>query len=140
MGILFSSEYEPITCGEEGCGITFYVPSHWKQKRVQEKASFSCPNGHGRRFCGETEEDKLRRERDRLAQRLAENDDRIKDAENRIVAYKGHLTRSKKRHAAGVCPCCNRSFLSLTRHMQTKHPTYKPGEDTYEPARNNRAK
>jgi hypothetical protein len=24
----------------------------------------------------------------------------------------------------GVCPCCNRSFTNLRRHMTTKHPEY----------------
>lgn len=37
---------------------------------------------------------------------------------------KGHLTRVKKRVAAGVCPCCNRTFADLARHMAGKHPEY----------------
>jgi hypothetical protein len=27
-----------------------------------------------------------------------------------------------------VCPCCQRSFQNLSRHMKTKHPEY-PGEN-----------
>lgn len=38
--------------------------------------TFYCPNGHSLTF-GDTELDKLRRERDRLAQRVAEKDDAI---------------------------------------------------------------
>lgn len=32
--------------------------------------------------------------------------------------------RLRKRASAGVCPCCNRTFSQLARHMQTKHPTF----------------
>jgi hypothetical protein len=35
------------------------------------------------------------------------------------------MTRIKKRVAAGVCPCCNRSFKDLARHMAGQHPDYK---------------
>jgi hypothetical protein len=30
----------------------------------------------------------------------------------------------KKRAVAGVCPCCNRHFRELERHMASKHPKY----------------
>jgi hypothetical protein len=39
-------------------------------------------------------------------------------------AYKGQVTRLKNRAAAGVCPCCNRHFTALERHMKTKHPEF----------------
>ncbi|HEX9950777.1 MAG TPA: hypothetical protein VGB53_03340 [Rubricoccaceae bacterium] len=35
----------------------------------------------------------------------------------RAAAQKGAHTRTKKRIAAGVCPCCNRTFQDLARHM-----------------------
>jgi hypothetical protein len=42
-----------------------------------------------------------------------------------LTAHKGHTTRIKKRIAAGVCTCCNRTFKNLARHMANKHPDYK---------------
>jgi uncharacterized protein (UPF0212 family) len=36
-------------------------------------------------------------------------------------------TQLKKVHVRvghGVCPCCNRSFAQLRRHMAAKHPEY----------------
>ena len=33
--------------------------------------------------------------------------------------------RIEKRIHAGVCPCCNRSFPNLQRHMAAKHPDGK---------------
>lgn len=93
---------------------------------------FYCGYGHSQYFCiGESEADKLRRERDRLTQRIAEKDDEIKRqqeqrqaAERQLAATRGVVTRIKNRVGHGVCPCCNRTFGDLARHMATKHPAY----------------
>lgn len=94
--------------------------------------SYSCAYGHAQYLCkGESDETKLRRERDRLTQRLAEKDDEIKrqrelreGAERQLSAAKGRVTRIKNRVSNGVCPCCNRTFENLQRHMHSKHPTF----------------
>lgn len=41
--------------------------------------------------------------------------------ERRLAAQRGVTTRLKNRVANGVCPCCNRTFANLQRHMSTKH-------------------
>lgn len=96
------------------------------------RVAFFCSYGHSQVFIeGETEEQKLRRERDRLAQRIAERDDEIrhqreraKAAERRASAARGQVTKIKNRVGKGVCPCCNRSFANLHRHMATEHPAF----------------
>lgn len=94
-------------------------------QRSREKIAFYCGYGHSQVFCiGENEETKLRRERDRLQQRLAEKDDTIANLDKRLSATKGVVTRIKNRVGHGVCPCCNRTFGDLSRHMATKHPTF----------------
>ena len=40
------------------------------------------------------------------------------------AATKGHMTRLKKRVVAGVCPCCNKTFQDLAKHMKGQHPEY----------------
>ena len=45
-------------------------------------------------------------------------------AEDSLVAMRGVNTKLKKRVAAGVCPCCQRSFINLRRHMTTQHADY----------------
>ena len=79
----------------------------------------------------ESEADQLRRERDRLKQQLAQKDDEIRvqrdcreAAERSASARKGQITKLKKRAAAGVCPCCNRSFENLRRHIDSQHPGF----------------
>lgn len=29
----------------------------------------------------------------------------------------------------GVCPCCNRSFKDVHRHMKSQHPEFNPAVD-----------
>lgn len=109
--------------------------------------SIYCPNGHSWYFtAGESSETLLRRERDRLKQQLAEKEDAIRAereradrrvlyereqkeaAQRQAAARKGVVTRMKSRAAAGLCPCCNRTFENLHKHMGTKHPGYKAEE------------
>lgn len=119
-----------MQCGE--CGIEFAVPDAFYNERKNDRPRLGwyCPNGHSRIFC-EGESDKLRRERDRLVQRLAEKDDAIRQqreqreaAERRAAAARGQVTKIKNRVGRGVCPCCNRSFENLSRHMSSQHPTF----------------
>lgn len=90
-----------------------------------------CPNGHSwvyRSAAQESENTKLRLERDRLKQQIAQKDDEIRAAkqaeiEARAAARtaKAHAAKIRKRIDKGVCPCCNRQFRDLARHMETKH-------------------
>ena len=98
---------------------------------------FMCPWGHPNMFGrGKTGEQKLqeqwdaeRRSRQRAEQRVAEYQDEAKHERHRANAYKGHATRITRRAKAGVCPCCNRHFAALERHMTTKHPDFTPLKD-----------
>ena len=115
------------------CRCEMWIPQNLEQAaRRSSKIEFFCAYGHGQIFAeGESEETKLRRERDRLAQRVAERDDEIRRqrerreaAERRTAAARGQVTKIKNRVGHGVCPCCNRTFENLHRHMTTQHPTF----------------
>lgn len=116
------------TCAN--CGIEFGAPAHWFAERHNDKRQFFCPNGHPLSFK-EGEVDKLRRERDRLQQQIAQRDDEItwqrdqrKATERQVIAAKGQITKLKKRASAGTCPCCKRTFSNMAAHMKTKHPDF----------------
>jgi hypothetical protein len=111
-----------ICCGE--CGIDFAVPEHWREARVNDHAGFYCPNGHCRSYQGETREEKLKRQLDQTARQLARTQDDLHTTEARRRAAKGQLTKTKRRIANGVCPCCQRHFDNLGAHMHTQHPGY----------------
>lgn len=82
-----------------------------------------CPNGH-RLVYRESEADKLRRERDRLRQQIAQRDDEIKALEARRRAAVGQVTQLRKRASAGTCPCCKRTFSNMATHMKRQHPDF----------------
>lgn len=123
--------YVTVTCCK--CKCEFGLTLHVYQTRKEDHQVFWCPHGHQQHFSwGKTEEDKLREERDRLKQQLAYKDDVIanerREAEyqkKRVAVAKGQVTKLKNRAAAGVCPCCNRTFQNLHRHMSSQHPTFR---------------
>ncbi|MBV6448554.1 hypothetical protein [Nitrosomonas sp.] len=47
-------------------------------------------------------------------------------AERSARAYKGQATKIKRRVGRGVCPCCNRHFENLERHMHMVFPLTAP--------------
>jgi len=108
------------------CGVVFGIEAAFYKILVRDKTSFYCTNGHGQSYT-ESEADKLRRERDRLQQQLAHKDDTIAQQRNEIIARKGQITKLQKRAKAGTCPCCQRTFSNMTRHMKTQHPEFDPG-------------
>ena len=116
------------------CKEQFGLTDEVENQLRRSSASFHCPWGHLQHFPqGETEEQKLRRERDSLKQQAARLHDRIREEaaradkeRHRANGYKGHATRISRRVKAGVCICCNRQFQDLQRHMATKHPTFTP--------------
>lgn len=123
------------------CGCVSTCPEIiWDQQRA-EGGFHSCPNGHQWGWSKENcERETLRRERDRLKQRLAEEEGEAahqrnlrQATERQLSATKGVITRIKNRIGHGVCPCCNRTFSDLQRHMHSKHPTY-PKADVLEAA------
>jgi hypothetical protein len=119
-------------CAHCGCEVWLPDALHKAAAEGAPNISFYCGYGHVMAFSkGETEETKLRRERDRLAQRIAEKDDEIKHqlrllnaAERRVTAARGQVTKIKNRVGRGVCPCCNRTFENLHRHVSSQHPTF----------------
>lgn len=119
-------ESETITCG--ACGIAFAVAARWVRERREDHATFYCPNGHPRAFLGKTAEQKRieRLEEDaRWYRERAENAAADRDQARRsLAATKGVLTRTKNRIARGVCPCCQRHFADLQRHMEGQHPEF----------------
>jgi hypothetical protein len=102
------------------CGIAVAIPENlhrWMHESSDN--SCYCPNGHQFHF-GDTYKQKYERER----RRAEANRDLLAAEERSHAATRGHLTRAKKRSAAGTCPCCNRTFKQLSRHMKVRHPEF----------------
>lgn len=111
------------------CGISFAMPEWFIDARRKDKRSFYCPNGHSLSYT-EGEADKLRKQLDAEKQRAEMFRRENQEKEKSIRALKGQITKTRNRIAKGVCPCCNRSFINLHRHMATKHPDYAPATES----------
>lgn len=122
--IIRTTVFQDIDCYL--CGVPFALTERLYSQRLDDGANFYCPNGHQQHFT-ESTRDKLRKAEERLAEerrRTKAARDLLEHEERSHAATRGHLTRHKKRVSAGVCPCCNRTFQQLARHMKTKHPEY----------------
>jgi hypothetical protein len=132
--ITYSSVLTVVDCC--ACGILFGVPVDLdKRNRNDHSRSFYCPSGHGQHYTGPTEAQRLRaqletaeRQRDNAESARIAARDQARSAERSASAYKGRVTRLKNRAAAGVCPCCQRTFQQLARHMSAKHPDFRDSD------------
>lgn len=109
------------------CGIALAVPKAlYDHAKDDAKNGIYCPLGHTFVFRDDYKSklEKERVERERAEKRARANLELLRHEERSHAATRGHLTRTKKRVGNGVCPCCNRHFTNLERHMHTKHPDY----------------
>ena len=108
------------------CGAAFAVPTEVDEEWHARGQSFYCPNGHSQHYTMSLEK-KLQQARDQLTRERAYHDQTRADLESKkhqLRATKGVVTKIKRRVGKGVCPCCNRTFPNLTKHMDTKHPDW----------------
>jgi uncharacterized membrane protein len=122
-----------VTVHCPNCWIEYGIPAALDRMLLDQRTQKSvyCPNGHTWFYAGEHEVDVERRKRQQLEQANVRLQEEARDAilaKNAASAMlkrtRLDLKRHKTRAAAGVCPCCNRSFVNMQRHMATKHPDY----------------
>lgn len=114
------------------CGVVYVVPQSVIAQHREKGGYHHCPNGHAQGWDKDgSENEKLRRERDRLKQQAARLEDEKRAAEAAATtaraqteAERRKVAKLKTRASAGVCPCCNRTVAQMARHMKTKHPAY----------------
>ena len=109
------------------CKATFAISysNYLTFRQSAEAVNFYCPHGHQQHYTrGESAEQRLIRERNQAQQQLARAEDERSHAEARALKAERAIKSHKKRSAAGVCPCCNRTFTAMGKHMRTKHPDY----------------
>lgn len=110
--------------------MEFNVTAAFNAACRRDGRSFYCPAGH-RQSYQDSENDNVRRERDRLKQENARLEDCIRSQtsstefyKRQSAAMKGVATKMKNRIKVGVCPCCNRTFQDLARHMASQHKDF----------------
>lgn len=102
------------------CGVLFGMPKDLERRRRKDRQRFYCPNGHYLVFAGKTDAQKLEESQARETALRDQLSAAIRDGEQTRQA----LLRDRQRFANGVCPCCNRTFQNVLRHMRGEHPDY----------------
>lgn len=113
------------TCPTCGCWHAFSKSLYEKMQQDSSKAVY-CPNGHSWHYILSVKE-QLEEARNRARRAEARNthlQDQYDASERSRTSLKGVITRTKNRISKGVCPCCNRYFEKLAKHIKTKHPKY----------------
>lgn len=105
------------------CHVPFMMPTRMMDAlRNEPGKTFYCPNGHAQHYTGKSEAQKLKEQLEREQKERAQNEERLQNELLDAWSEKSKLEKQVKRIHKGVCPCCNRSFTNLQKHMQTKHP------------------
>jgi len=117
----FTGLLEVVTCS---CGVVYGLDVDYIKERRKDHKIWRCPNGCSRYFPQDNEVERLRRENAALERRAANAIERAALADRQRAAAKGAVTKLKNRAAAGMCPCCKRSFVALAAHIASQHPTF----------------
>ena len=118
-----SIEYVTVYCGPPdtgGCNLQFAMTRNFYDYTKRTGEGWWCPAGHERVWADDTVEEQLQRAEARNQHLEDQLRASVQEAENTRIA----LLRDRQRFANGVCPCCQRSFDNVRRHMQAKHPDY----------------
>jgi hypothetical protein len=118
-------QLQQMDCG--ACGVIFAIPQEMYDNARRAGGWWHCPNGHCRGWEKGSNHTRIKEleaaleaEQQRKQQALGrENEQRA-----RADALEKKAATAAKRAKAGVCPCCNRTFQQLARHMETKHPKH----------------
>lgn len=121
-----------VTCW---CGMRHAVPIELddfqdrQHENDNEQRAIYCPLGHTHIRSGKGAaaklQDELVRKQAELDQARAASQDEFRKrlaVERDLESEKKKAAKSKDRALSGVCPCCNRSFKNVQRHLATKHP------------------
>ncbi|WP_116051903.1 hypothetical protein [Amycolatopsis palatopharyngis] len=106
------------------CGVLFAAPERLLADRREKGGNFYCPNGHSLRYT-KPENVRLKEQLDASRVRARHLEDQREATERSNRALRGQITRHKKRAANGVCPCCNRTFANVARHIAGQHPQFR---------------
>lgn len=124
-----------INCGE--CGGSYAINERYRETKHTSGGYWNCPYCKCSWGYGTSEIERVRKQlaaetaaRERAQQRATELRASVEHERKRVQGYQGALTKVKKRVGKGTCPCCQRHFQNVQRHMATQHPEYATAPDT----------
>ena len=107
------------------CGARFGIGSGLYRRAVTDaQGTIHCP-ACGKESCwNESESSRLRKQLEARDRELREQKCEVLRQKQMVEIEHKNFERAAKRLRRvqnGVCPCCNRTFSNLARHMATKH-------------------
>jgi septal ring factor EnvC (AmiA/AmiB activator) len=115
------------------CGVVFAIPKDLDDRLRETHKNFYCPSGHRQHYTGDSDAEKLRKQLDTEQRRRRNVESELtgerqehRYTQHSLRATKGATTKLKRRISKGVCPCCQRTFANLHKHMAGQHPGYAP--------------
>lgn len=123
---IITVEMYEVDCGK--CSGMYSITENFRLRKEREGGTWTCPYcatgwgyGNGSIHKKLAAEQAARAEAER---RTAAALVRANEAQAAADKAQAELKRHQRRTKAGVCPCCNRTFVALARHLKTKHPGY----------------
>jgi hypothetical protein len=133
MAILAQIQLTQLQC--PSCNAPYAISEDFRSRRWQDGKSWNCP------YCDigisyrDNENARLKKQlaaEQQRANALSAGNDQLRaelrdaktNAKRQITRAKNETRRLEQRAAAGVCPCCNRTFQQLARHMKSQHPDH----------------
>ena len=113
-------DFTMMVCG--GCGIPYMIPTSRYNELRNNKGGFYCPNGCSRVFTGKSDAEKFQEQMAEMKRTMEQEAETLRNRIMDEIQAKRKVELKLKRVSNGVCPCCNRTFGNLARHMKTKHP------------------
>jgi hypothetical protein len=125
----FTLTFKVTYCCHSGCGTPIALPVLVYNRFLNDPSQwFHCCFGHSQHFTGPTEAEKLKSQLESAQRSEKWWQEKAAQRGRSAKAFKGQVTRIRNRVKNGVCPCCNRTFQNLMRHMATEHPEYATAE------------
>jgi hypothetical protein len=118
--IHLAHDFEIVNCGRDDCHQTFAMTAEFYNKTKATGQTWYCPSGHARVWGGPSTKAQLTEAKTRETHLRDQLAAAVRDAET----ARSLLVRDRERFAAGICPCCRRTFDNVRRHMSTQHPDY----------------
>lgn len=125
MAYRYSQEIVLITEECCNCGVVFAIPQTMKTRLQSSHVNFYCPSGHPQHYTAQSDVEIARVALEREKREAAALRERAIVAERAQQKAEKAIAKHKKRAAAGLCTCCNRTVSQLAAHMKSKHPEFR---------------
>jgi hypothetical protein len=109
-----------MNCGQ--CGGTYAINERYRQHRLEQGGFWKCPYCNHSWGYGESENQRLQKALEEKQKAVVAAKCETLAANQARELAERKLSKLSRRVRCGLCPCCNRSFQNLQRHMKTKHP------------------